>query len=384
MKRQIPLAWLQLIRQKGRFFVALAGIGFADILMLMQLGFQNALLDSNTRPHQLLQADLVLISLEAQNLGSLDAFPRRRLFQARNLPEVKTADPLYVRLGVWRNPQTKVESSILVLGFNPTKPAFNLPEINQTLNLIQYPDTLLFDRGSKGEYEDMIAQIAQGNSVSTELQGRKVTLQGLYQIGSSFVADGSVITSDQNFLRIFAEQQASEVNVGLITLKLESDLNAVAAKLRTQLPNDVEVLTRQEFIEFERNYWQRNTTIGFVFSFGVVMGFVVGVIIVYQILYSDVTDHLAEYATLKAMGYHNLYLLGVVFQEAMILAVLGYLPGCLASVGLYQLTRNATSLPLFMTLERVLQVLGVTLVMCMVSGAVAIRKLRSADPADIF
>ncbi|NJL10769.1 MAG: ABC transporter, partial [Calothrix sp. SM1_7_51] len=157
IKSKTPLAWRQLIKAKGRFAVALSGIAFADILMLMQLGFQSALFDSNTRLHKLLNTDVVLISSQAQNLGLVNTFPRRRLFQAANLPEVESASSLYVRLANWKNPQTKLESSILVIGFNPNSSAFNLPEIKENLNLIKYPDTLLFDRSSRGKYQETIA-----------------------------------------------------------------------------------------------------------------------------------------------------------------------------------------------------------------------------------
>jgi putative ABC transport system permease protein len=383
-KRNIPLAWLQLMKQRGRFIVALCGITFANFLILMQLGFQSALYDSNTRFHVLLQTDLVVISRQAQNLGLLSSFPRRRLFQAANLSEVESVNPLYVRLGVWKSLETKLDESILIIGFNPEKPAFNLSGVNESLNLIKYPDTLLFDRNANGKYQTAIAQIAEGKPVTTELQGRKVTIRGLYEVGASFVANASVITSDQNFLRIFSTQQAGKVNLGLIKLKPGSDSNAVVKALQSYLPDDVKVLTRQEFIDFEKKYWQENGAIGFIFSLGVTIGFLVGVIIVYQIIYSNVMNHIAEYATLKAMGFRNIYLLSVVFQQAFILAVLGYIPGCLISFFMYGLTRNATKLPLFMTYERVIQVLILTIIMCLISGAIAMRKLDLADPADIF
>jgi putative ABC transport system permease protein len=383
-KRKTPLAWRQLIKAKGRFLVAVSGIAFADILILMQLGFQAALFDSNTRLHNLLNTDLVLINPKAQNLGLINTFPRRRLFQAANLPEVASTSPLYVRLGSWKNPESKIESSVIVIGFNPKSSPFKLPEVQQNLNLIKYPDKLLFDSFSSRKYQSTIAKITQGQPISTELQGRKVTIVGLYKIGASFTAEASIMTSDQNFLRIFSQQEAGQVNVGLINLKPGNNANLVAAKLRSQLPDDVKVLTRQEFINFERKYWETSTTIGFIFSLGVVMGFLVGVIIVYQILYSDVSDHLAEYATLKAMGYSNFYLLNVVFQEAAILAVIGYTPGFVISTGLYMLISNATKLPLMMTLGVGINILILTIIMCTISGAIAMQKLRSADPADIF
>lgn len=382
--RKIPLSWLQLTREKPRLMVALAGIAFADILMFMQLGFQAALYDSTTRLHQSIRADLVLISPQGRNLMNMATFPRRRLYQSMSLTGVKSADALYINVADWKNPQTRHKTGILVVGFDPDTSVFNLPGVNENLNTIKLPDAVLFDRSSRGDYKATIAQVVQGKSVSTEVGDRKINISGLFSIGASFGADGSLITSDLNFLRIFPRRNPESVSVGLISLQPGTDPRLTADTLQAKLPEDVKVLTKPEFIEFEKNYWQTNTAIGFIFTLGTMMGFIVGVIIVYQILYTDVADHMAEYATLKAMGYRNFYLLSVVFQEALILSLLGYLPGISLSVGLYALTRNATNLPLFMATLRALQVLIMTMVMCAISGAIAMRKLQSADPADIF
>lgn len=384
LSRRTPLGWLQLSHDKGRMAVAIAGIAFADVLMFMQLGFQNALYSSNTRLHQTLQTDLVLINPQGRNLLNLSSIPRRRLYQAMNVPGVKSADPLYVKLANWKVPETRRETSIMVLGFNPDRPAFTLPEVNQNLNSIKLPDTVLFDRASRGDYQAAIAQIDRGKSVKTEIDRRTITIDGLFTIGASFAADGALITSDQNYLRLFPRQDSASVNAGLIQLQPGADPVQVQQVLKAHLPSDVKVLTKQEFIEFEKNYWAKNTAIGFVFNLGVAMGFVVGVIIVYQVLSTDVSDHMAEYATFKAMGYRNIYLLGIVFEEAIILSVLGFLPGVGVSIGLYHLTRQATNLPLYMTILRAFAVLILNMVMCSISGAIATRKLQAADPADIF
>jgi len=384
LQRRTPLGWLQLSHDKGRMLVATAGIAFADILMFMQFGFQNALYSSNTRLHQILDADIVLMSPQAQNLINLSDIPRRRLYQAMNVPGVESADVLYAKIARWKNPQTRDKSSILVVGFNPDRPAFNLPEIKQNGREVKLPDTVLFDEGSRGTYKEAIAQIKAGKTVTTEIDRRTITISGLFKVGASFAADGTIMTSDQNFLRLFPKQEASSINAGLIKLKPGADPVAVQTALKAYLPKDVRVLTKTEFIEFEKNYWFANTAIGFVFNIGVAMGFFVGIIIVYQVLSTDVSDHLAEYATFKAMGYRNMYLLGIVFEEALILSILGFFPGVGISLGLYSLTRNATNLPMYMTLIRALQVLILTLIMCLISGAIATKKLQSADPADIF
>lgn len=382
--RKIPLSWLQLTREKPRLLVAMAGIAFADILMFMQLGFQAALFDSATQMHQNLRGDLMLMNPQARNLTYMDTFPRRRLYQVMSLTGVESADAVYLNFVDWKHPQTHRKSSILALAFDPEKSVLNLPEVNHNLETLKLPDTVLFDQASRGDYKTTIAQINQGKTVTTEIGDRKIDMVGLFKVGASFATDGNLILSDLNFLRIFPRRKAESVSLGLITLKPGSDPRTMAAALQAKLPDDVKILTKQEFIDFEKVYWQRNTPIGFIFSLGAMMGFIVGVIIVYQILYTDVADHIAEYATLKAMGYKNLYLLVVVFQEALILSVLGYIPSIALSTGLYALTRTATNLPLFMALDRAIQVLVLTIVMCGISGAIAMRKLQSADPADIF
>jgi putative ABC transport system permease protein len=364
--------------------VALSGIAFADMLISMQLGFQAALYDSNTQLHRRLNADLILISPQARNISYMSSFPRRRLLQAMSVSGVEAAEPVYSAFSDWKHPQTHKETSLLMIGFNPDYPAFTMPEVQQQLGKLKILDTMLFDQASRGDYKAVVDQVARGQEVRTESKGRTITVAGLFQIGASFAGDGTLMMSDQTFLRVFSGRQPAEVSVGLIKLQPGYQDTQVAGVLKSLLPEDVRVLTLEEFANFEKDYWQRNTAIGFVFSLGTIMGFMVGVIIVYQVLSTDVNDHMAEYATFKAMGYGNGYLLTVVFEEAVILAVLGFIPGMAVSLGLYHLTRNATNLPMYMTLARATFVLVLTIVMCMISGAIATRKLQAADPADIF
>ncbi|NHC33821.1 ABC transporter permease DevC [Scytonema millei] len=384
LQRRTPLGWLQLSHEKGRLLVALAGIAFADVLMFMQLGFQAALYDSNTRINRAILADIILVSPKALNLQNLSTFSRRRLFQAMDVPGVQTADALYVNTINWRNPQTRLTATVQVLGFKPDRPAFALPEVNRQLDKIKLPDTVLFDRGARGKYAQAIAQVEQGKLVTTEVERRTIAIAGLFTIGASFGADATVIASDQTFLRLFPRRDVASISLGLIRLKPGYDPQQVATALESHLPEDVRVMTAQEYVQFEENYWRTASPIGFVFGLGTAMAFVVGVVIVYQVLSTDVNTHLKEYATFKATGYGNSYLLGIVFEEAIILSLLGFIPGVILPFGLYALAAQATALPIYMTFSRAVLVLGLTIVMCGLSGAISTRKLQSADPADMF
>lgn len=384
LRERTPLGLLQLKHDRLRLLTAIAGITFADLLIFMQLGFADALYKTNTQYPRTLEADLVLMSTEAKNFGELRTFARSRLYQALDVPGVATAHPLYIGVVQWRNPQTRKKTSMLLIGQNPDQPVFNLPDVNQQLNSLRLPDTVLFDQASRGEYQEMIPQIQQGEVIQTEIGRRTITVAGLFQVGASFADDGALITSDQNFLRLVPKRDVSAVSLGLIRLHPGDEPEQVKAALERRLPDDVEVLTHSAYVDFEMAYIQSRTPIGFVFSLGTVMGVIVGTVIVYQVLSTDVNSHLAEYATFKAMGYRNTYLLGVIFEEAMILSMLGFLPGWGLALGAYRLTAAATALPIAMPLSRTIIVLLLTLIMCNVSGAIATRRLQEADPADIF
>ncbi len=383
MFRKTPLAWFQLMKEKTRLAVALAGIAFADMLMFVQLGLVDALFDSATQPHQNLQADLVLINPQFQTLFYVKSFPRERLQQTLAYEGVETVRPLYVDTAQWRNPETHLSRGILVWGIDPANPPFDFPEVNQNLDQLKLLDRVLFDRASRPEYGTIAELLQQQGIIEAQVNNQTVQTIGLFQLGASFGADGNIITSDSTFLKLFPDRQPHQIEVGLISLKPGIDARKVQANLVADLPNDVKVLTPQEFAQIEIDYWG-NQGIGFIFGLGAMVGFIVGIVIVYQILYADVSDHLPEYATLKAMGYSDRYLLGMLLQEALLLAVLGYIPGFFLSLGLYQITYTATLLPIAMKVDRAVSVLLLTIVMCSVSGAIAMQKLRSADPADVF
>ncbi|MEH2139669.1 ABC transporter permease DevC [Nostoc sp.] len=384
MNQKIPLSWLQLTREKTRLAVALAGIAFADILMFMQLGFRDALYYSNVRFHNSLQGDIVLINSQSSAVLAMRSFSQRRLYKALDLPAVQSVHPIYLDFTIWKNPITGRPRSILIFGMNPETNIVNLPGVQENLDKLKLPDVVLFDRSSRVEYGPIAANYDQGKTVTAEVRRRQIKVGGLFTLGASFGADGNLITSDVNFLRIFSNRQPGLIDIGLIRLKPGADAEVVTQELRKYLPKEVNVLTKQEFIDFERNYWANSTAIGFIFTLGTVMGFIVGTVIVYQILYTEVADHLAEYATLKAIGYTQNYLLMVILQEALLLAVLGYFPGIVFSLFMYSSARDATLLPVFMSFDRAVMVLILTMLMCIISGAIAVRKLRSADPADIF
>ena len=378
------LGWYQLISEKRKLLAAVAGVTFAVLLQMMQFGFREALFSSATVIHSRLQADLILLSPHFDYLLSTGTIPRRRLYQALERPEVQTVVPMYVALGTVKNPENGENRQIFVIGFNPDQVVFDLSSITQQTNLVKTPDVALFDEMSRpNNFGPIIDYVRRDGTVLTEVNGHRLKIGGLFTLGPSFAAPGHLIVSDATFRRLFGRSE-NTFELGLIRLKPGSDIEAVKAVLAGSLPRDVQVITRQQFIDRERAFWDRNSPIGFIFLAGSLIGLFVGAVIIYQILYTDITDHLSQYATLKAMGYSDSHLYVVVLEQALLLSVFGFPMGLALAALLYSVARSATHLPIEMTLARALLVFGLTVGMAAGSCLVAMRKLQKADPAECF
>jgi putative ABC transport system permease protein len=384
-RSRLPLGWLQLRHSPLRLAVAVAGVAFADVLIFMQLGFMGALLDSNVTAHRSWNADLVLVSPKADSLEYILSLPQRRLAQALAVQCVADVAPVYVDTVDWFAPFTGVRTSFLLLGVDPARPAFLDAQAAAQAAKLQRLGTVLFDRAANRDNTRVIAEVEAGRSVRGEVDGHAVRVEGLVKLGATFAADGFLLASAQTFFLLRPQRSPTSVSLALVRLRAGEDPQAVKRRLTQALPaQDVRVLTLPEFIDMEQAYQSEETPIGFVFLFGSVMGFVIGLVIVYQVLYADVNEHIAEYATLKAMGYRDRYFAGVVFEEALILTCLGFAPGVLAAFGLYALTAQATALPMNLPAARLAIVFACTLAMCALAGLIALRRLAAADPADIF
>jgi putative ABC transport system permease protein len=392
-RARVHLAWLNLTHDKRRLLVATAGIAFAVFLMFTEYGFWNGLLDSMVALIDELDADLIIVNASKYSLTITEPFSRRRLEQARSVPGVRGAYPLYIQFqsAFWKNPDRPRDPQdeaairpIRVLAFNPEDPVFLSPKIKQFAGQLEQPDTVLLDIQSRPFYG------RRERDVVRELSQHSVRILGTFRLGTDFSTDGNLVTSDRTYARFFPsragpEATLGEVEVGVVQVAPGTDRKQIRRAVRAALPDDVQVLTRDEFRQQEQTFWQRSTPVGYIFGLGMAVGFAVGVVICYQILSADVADHLAEYATLKAMGYRDGYLTRLVLSEAVLLSLFGYVPGLLLSWLLYRWLAWQTGLPMRLWLmQRLALILALTVSMCFLSGLIAIRKVKVADPAEVF
>jgi putative ABC transport system permease protein len=382
---RLPIGWLQLRHNRTRLIAAVGGVAFASLLVLMQLGFQGALVGSIGLPYRALDAQLLISASDMNTLSDANPVPRARLLQAMAIPGVKAVMSVHLGRLDWRQADG-TSRAMDVLGFEPLSQPLGHENIRRQQKVLALADTVLIDARTRNIDTKRLQAATPTQPMRIELRGRTIDVVGSFEVGGGFSADGYLLTSDQTFLRLFPSRSAGAPNLGLITLKEGASPDAVLNILRERFKNadDVKVRLIEEAISEDQRFQTTQRPVGVIFGFGIIMGVLVGIVIVYQVLASDVADHLKEYATLKAVGYPQGFFLGIVFEEAVILGLLGFLPGLLASIGLYSAVAAKTGLPLEMTVSSASLVLLGTVAMCTLAGAIATRRLARANPAELF
>ncbi|MFN2509029.1 MAG: FtsX-like permease family protein [Chthoniobacterales bacterium] len=375
-----PLPWRNIVHNKVTMFVSAAAVAFAVVIMFMELGFLNGLYDSQTGALRFLRADLVMVSRGLHIFNTHETFPRARLEQVAGFKGVRAAYPIYIEdlVSDLRNPATGIKNSTRVLAFDPRDPIFKSGKLNRMAEALGERMTILFDVRSRS----FLGQFEKGTV--TELADRAVKVAGKFELGPDYYYDANVLTSIDTFLTIFPHRRRDEIFVGLIQLDKGVSADALLREIRREIGADVEVLTRADIIAREKAMWQKSTPAGYVFTMGVAVGFVIGVFICYQILYTDISDHLPQLATLKALGYQSRDLVRLVLTQAVLLGMLGFVPAVAMTLALYAALTSITGIVTVLTPERIALVFLLTLGMCLVSGLFAVRKALAADPAELF
>jgi putative ABC transport system permease protein len=373
-----PLAWRNVTHKKVRTATALTGVCFAIVLMFMQLGFYDVVFRASTMLLDQFAFDVVLVSPQYAHLRAAGSIPRGRLAQARSLPGVLSATPLYVANGSWRNAETGARRELPILAVDPDQASFALPALAQNAYRLQKLDVALMDERAQKRYGPIHAGLV------SELENRRVTVGATYAYGSGFMADASVIVGDRTLVRVSPGTSREAVSLGLVGVAPGASVKAVMASLAERLPADVKVWSRRDLEKNEQRFFVKIKPIGLMFFSGVVLAFAVGGIILYQILSAEVTNHLKEFATLMAMGYKERFLVLVVIQQATLFALLGFVPAVGLALFMYFVIGWFTQLPMAMTVARFLGVLLLSIGMCAAAGLLASRKVARADPADLF
>jgi putative ABC transport system permease protein len=322
--------------------------------------------------------DLLLCSNQYRFQGQSGQFPRARLATAQTIPEVAQASPLYLGGGKWQDANGGLRVDVSVIGLDPRAAIFAVPGIERQSAVLERPDTILVDSATRSLFGPL------GTGRVVDIAGRPMTIGGTYTLGTGFLGLGIAIASEANFFRMFPERPPDSVSLGFVSLKPGADPDRAAQAMRAMLPADTQVFTRRELVAHEVAYWTTRTATGLIFGSGLVISFVVGIMVLYQTLATQITRQLPQFATLKAIGYRDRYLDAIVLIESLLMTAVAFVPALGAALGVYALVRSQTLLPLALSAPQLGAVLAITLVMAATSAFLSLGGLRRADPAEIF
>jgi len=374
--QKIPLAWKIVTSNKGRLALSLAGIAFSVVTMFLELGFFNGFNDSQVNLVTLFQAELVLMHKHKYNIMRGDTFHKAILYQTSVLEEIKEVIPIYEGTLRLRNEKKNMAYRIGALAFPVNTHPFKIPGLKKYQKALTKRNTMLYDSRSRAIY----GEIREGMEI--ELSGRKYRVGGLIKLGPNFTRNGWVIMSDMNWLSI--SRRPNMLSFGLIQVRPGTDLEVLKRKISSLCPEYVDVMTPEEVIKRDTHFWTTATPFGIVFGTGLIIGFVIGIMICYQILFNEIADNMPQYATLKAVGFSNAYLVGVVMKIAILYSILGFFPGLFGGWILYKIIEYFTRINMFLTFGRVILIFILAVLMCGLSGLLALRKVIKADPAEVF
>ena len=380
---RLPIGWLQLTQSRARFAAALAGVAFANVLVFVQLGIMNSMATATMKPYGFFRADIMISAFDANSMTEGGNVARQWMFQALEDPDVMSGTGIFVNTVSWQ--RTDQTLGLTTYGVDPTQTAFLAPEMAARAGNLQLPNSGILDRFSRGLPRDLAATIRPQSPLSFEVSGTTLTLYDTFAGGGGFGGDGYMMVSDQTFLTLFPVRSSGAPDHILLKLVPGANPDIVTARLHELISDkSLRIRSYAAAAAADLSYQQTKRPTGIIFGFGVIIGVLVGIVIVYQVLSTDVADHLSEYATFKAMGYSQRFFLSIVLEEALILGVLGFVPGFAVASLLLAGMAAATTLPLAMTTSMAVMVFVGTVIACSLSGAFATRRLAAADPADLF
>jgi len=374
----VPLAWRILTYDKRRTGLALIGIFMAILLVFVELGFFYAVPRGGLLLYDNMRFDLLLASDQYEYQAQPGTFPLGRLDLVRHSPDVTQATPIYFGFAKWKSGEGGVWPDVFVIGFEPASHVFVPDSISRQTTVLEQADTVLVDSATR----PMFGPLDTGRVI--EIGGRKVTIGGKYVLGTGFMGLGVVLASAANFARLFPQRGLNIVNLGAIQLKPGVDPDRAAEDLRKVVGAGLQVFTRPALEADETAYWTTRTSVGIIFGSGLLISFIVGIMIVYQIVSTQVSRQLPQFATLKAIGYPDRSLAGTVSAMSLLIVIAGFIPALGAALGLYSVIRQETLLPVAMSEMRLLAVFAAAIAMALISALLSVGSLRRAAPADVF
>jgi putative ABC transport system permease protein len=378
LSKKVSIARSMIFSNKKRLAISLGAIAFTVLIMFMEMGFFNGINDSQSYLATLFNGDLVMMDHDSVHLNKYNKMDIIHLHQTLAFEEVDEVIPIYKGNVGMKNMETELSKIIFVLAFPPDSAPFKFPNFHLVKDVLKKQGRILFDKKSRKIY----GKLEVGQDV--EIKKTLYHIGGFIELGPNFSNDGTILMSDASWLKGRWHRGKDLIAYGLIRARPGTDIDALKKKIVSQITKDIIVLTPEELRRREVRYTIKAVPLGAVFGIGMIVGFTIGVIICYQILYNEIVDHMPQYATLQAMGFSDHFLKRTVVVEAVWLSILGFIPGLFGTFFIYCLIEFYTGIHMFLTPGRIVLILAITITMCVFAGLIAVKRVITADPAELY
>ena len=373
----IRIAFANLVQDRRRLATALGGVAVALFLLLLQIAVLDGARDKVTLLFDDFDFDLAMVPDTYQFLMSFDTLDRVTLSSAEATEGVAETFGLNaVPLQMMQLPSRKV-AYLFLIGLDDPGDFLRDDRIRSAMPSLTAPHDILIDTQSLTS--------AGPTELGTRLaiNGENLTATGQFKLGLFFYADGSGIVRNADFTRL-AGRPPRSITMGLIRLKPGANAADVQARLARTLPSDVLVLTRNQLISQERAYFLSTRPIGIMLYTSMLIAYLVGSVILIQVLSTGIANRLGEYATMKAMGFPLWRVYGVGAAEAALLSLGGLVPALVCGALVLAFIQYRTHLSTFPGPGLILTMIVIALVLAAGSAAVALRRVARSDPAELF
>jgi putative ABC transport system permease protein len=369
------LAMKMLWHNPSRLVLTMAGIAVAFFLSSAQVGLLVGWCHTNSAIIRHARADVWVMAQQTPAFDYGTAIPRHRVSQVRSTRGVAWAEGLFMAWNTWQRSDGR-RVNIELIGLDESGVGGPWKMKTGAVTAVHRPGTVLVDHLSLNALGvDRVGQ-------EVELLGDRAQVGGITEGIRTFTASPFVITSIESAIRYDKRYRDDEVTYVLARCAPGYTPEQVRDAIAREVPH-VEALTAEEFAIRTVRYWMLETGAGITVVVTAILGLLVGAFLTSQTLFAITQDHIANYATLVALGFRRARLLSIVVLQSLALGGSGIVLGS----QLFSLASRAsatTPIPLEMTSLVFAGLVGVSLVSGLFASFVSVRSIFRIDPVSVF
>jgi putative ABC transport system permease protein len=370
------IALRSLFHDRSKLFGAVAGVSFAALLVIVQLGTFAGFMDTSSSMIAHMGGDVWVMPRGTEVMDSVETLGPASRALALAHPCVARVRPLVFTWALIRLPGG-ARNSVRMIGIQPgDEPILPWSFARGVPSDLRPPMRIAIDGIDLGKLH------IEGDPIGAQLEigGQTATVAAVSRGVRSFTLLPFIFAKIEDARRMTGMSDG-EANYWVLDLK---DKSCEADVIRSiERDGALAAVPQPEWLARTQHYWVVGSGAGAVVAFSAMLGLIVGIVIVGQTLYSMTKDYRRELATLKAVGGSDAEVVGFVAWQAGFLATVGIVVGGAGSFGMQRLAERGGMEVLLAPWVLVVGV-GTVALMCAGASLVSVRGILKLRAAEVF